>query len=242
MVSLLDQGINVNEKFGRNDATALSLAARADQTDAVQILLERGADPNIGSSGLTPLDLARDYNHLDIVRLLLENGTIVTSEMTKMTFHRTHPQIRQLLNDALTEPKPIPLIAPTVPSPSMPSSASASSVLVDTSDVDQLSVRSGTLKKNAYAVVIGIELYRQQLPRADFAANDAKVMGEYLTKMMGYPEENVVVRLNDQAAKTDLEKYFEEWLQGKVKSGDSVFVYYSGHGAPKVRSGEPYLV
>lgn len=237
IVSLLDQGANINAPFGRENATALSVAARAGETDAVQILLERGADPNIGAPGLTPLDLARDYNRLDVLRLLLEHGAIVTPEMTKLTFHRTHPQIRQLLSDALTGRKPSPLVAPNVPS-----SASASSVLVGTNDVDQLSVRSATLKKNAYAVVIGIELYRQQLPRADFAANDAKVMGEYLTKMMGYPEENVVVRLNDKAAKTDLEKYFEEWLQGKVRSGDSVFVYFSGHGAPNVKSGEPYLV
>jgi hypothetical protein len=242
IVSLLDQGANINEKFGTDDVTALSFAVRAGQTDAVQVLLARGADPNIGSSGLTPLDRARDYNHLGVVRLLLEYGATVNSETIKMMAHRTHPQIRQLLSDALTGRKPSPLVAPTVPSPSMPSSASASSVLVGTSDVDRLSVRSGTLKKNAYAVVIGIEQYRQQLPTADFAANDAKVMGEYLTKMMGYPEENVVVRLNDKAAKTDLEKYFEEWLQSKVRSGDSVFVYYSGHGAPNVKSGEPYLV
>ncbi len=59
---------------------------------------------------------------------------------------------------------------------------------------------------------------------------------------MGYPEENVVVRLNDKAARTDLEKYLEEWLQGKVKANDSVFVYYSGHGAPNTKTGEPYLV
>lgn len=242
IVSLLDKGANINEKFGRQDATALFIATQAGQTDAIQILLERGADPNIGSSALTPLELATLDSRPDIVRLLLEYGATVNAKSVKMLPHRTPPQIRQLLSDALSGGRPNPLVAPTVMSPSMPSSTSASSVLVGTSDVDRLSVRSGTLKKNAYAVVIGIELYRQQLPKADFATNDAKVMGEYLTKMIGYPEENVVVRLNDKAAKADLEKYFEEWLPGKVRSGDSVFVYYSGHGAPNVKSGEPYLV
>jgi hypothetical protein len=222
IVSLLDQGANINEKVGTGDETALSLAARAGETDAVQILLDRGADPNIGSLGLTPLDLASVNDHPAVVRLLLEYGAIVNAKTFEMLPHRTSPRIRQLLSDGLKGPKPSPLAG--------------------TSDVDRLSVRSGTIKKNAYAVVIGIERYRQQLPNADFAENDAKVMGEYLTKMMGYPEENVVVRLNEKAAKTDLEKYFEEWLQGKVRSGDSVFVYYSGHGAPNVKSGEPYLV
>ncbi|TSA00842.1 MAG: caspase family protein [Nitrospiraceae bacterium] len=121
-----------------------------------------------------------------------------------------------------------------------PTAPAASAILA--SDVDTLPSATAKQKKNAYAVVIGIEQYRQKLPRADFAAHDAKIVGEYLTKVMGYPEENVVVRLNDKAAKTDLEKYLEEWLQGKVKANDSVFVYYSGHGAPNTKTGEPYLV
>lgn len=115
-------------------------------------------------------------------------------------------------------------------------------VSVIESDVDRVPPSRAHPKKNAYAVVIGIEQYRQKLPQADFAAHDAKIVGEYLTKVMGYPEENVVVRLNDKAARTDLEKYLEEWLGSKVMSGDSVFVYYSGHGAPNTKTGEPYLV
>lgn len=121
-----------------------------------------------------------------------------------------------------------------------PTAPAASAILA--SDVDTLPSAIAKPKKNAFAVVIGIEQYRQKLPRADFAAHDAKIVGEYLTKVMGYPEENVVVRLNDKAARTDLEKYLEEWLQGKVKANDSVFVYYSGHGAPNTKTGEPYLV
>jgi uncharacterized caspase-like protein len=90
--------------------------------------------------------------------------------------------------------------------------------------------------------VIGIEQYREKLPKAEFADRDATLMGEYLTKVLGYPEENVVVRVNDKAAKTDLEKYFEAWLPNNVEPGGSVFVYYSGHGAPNTKSGDAYLV
>jgi hypothetical protein len=220
---LLDEGAGINEKFEADGLTALAVAVREGQTDAVQTLLDRGADPNVGSFGLTPLDMAIDYNRPDIARLLLEHGATVNPETVKMMPHRTHPLIRQLLGEVLAGRR-------------------ASSSRVGMSDVDRLPARTGVAKRNAYAVVIGIERYRQQLPRADFAAHDAEVMGEYLKKVMGYLEENVVVRLNDKAAKTDLEKYLEEWLQGKVGSGDSVFVYFSGHGAPNVKSGEPYLV
>ena len=97
-------------------------------------------------------------------------------------------------------------------------------------------------KPNAYAVVIGIESYREKLPKADFADHDAKLMGDYLIKVMGYPEQNVVVRLNERASRTDLVKYFEEWLRNNVEAGGSVFVYYSGHGAPNPKNGDSYLV
>ena len=42
--------------------------------------------------------------------------------------------------------------------------------------------------------------------------------------------------------KSDLEKYFEKWLGNNVEAGGTVFVYYSGHGAPDLKSGSAYLV
>lgn len=59
---------------------------------------------------------------------------------------------------------------------------------------------------------------------------------------MGYPEENVVMLLNDRASKSDFEKYFEKWLGNNVEKGSTVFVYYSGHGAPNTKTGDAYLV
>jgi len=110
------------------------------------------------------------------------------------------------------------------------------------SDVDRVPVLRVAPKKHAYAVVIGIEQYREKLPKADFADRDAKLVGEYLTKVMGYPEENLIVRTNDRATRTDLVKYFEEWLRNNVGEDSSVFVYYSGHGAPNTKTGEAYFV
>jgi|CXWL01.1.fsa_nt_gi hypothetical protein len=110
------------------------------------------------------------------------------------------------------------------------------------SDVDRVSITRPSAKKNAYAVVVGIESYRDNLPKADFAANDAKLMGEYLVKVLGYPEENVVVRLNANATRNDVEKYVESWLPNHVEKDGSVFIYFSGHGAPNPKTGESYLV
>ncbi|PKN17591.1 MAG: peptidase C14 [Deltaproteobacteria bacterium HGW-Deltaproteobacteria-6] len=110
------------------------------------------------------------------------------------------------------------------------------------SDIDELPAIKTKPNKNAYAIVIGIEQYRQKLPRADFAVSDAKLMSEYLIKVMGYPEENVVVLVNDHAALGDFVKYFEKWLPNNVEKGGTVLVYYSGHGAPSPKTGDAYLV
>jgi len=110
------------------------------------------------------------------------------------------------------------------------------------SDVDVIPRFKGKNNKNSYAVVIGIEEYRQNLPKAEFATNDAQTISEYLTKGLGYPEENVIMLLNDRASNVDLAKYFEKWLPNNVEAGSSVFIYFSGHGAPNPKTGDAYLV
>lgn len=109
-------------------------------------------------------------------------------------------------------------------------------------DIDIPPRKSITPRKNAYAIVIGIEQYRQKLPKADFAVNDAKLMSEYLSRVMGYPEENVVMLINEYATKSDFEKYFEQWLINHAEKDSTIFIYFSGHGAPNPRTGDAYLV
>ena len=123
------------------------------------------------------------------------------------------------------------------------STASAGESSITPSDVDNLTGSAkSTIKKRAYAVVIGIEKYRGKLPKADFADRDARVVGDYLTKVLGYLEENVVVLENDNATRTDMEKYLEGWLPNRVEKDASVFFYFSGHGTPNAKSGDAYLV
>jgi len=110
------------------------------------------------------------------------------------------------------------------------------------SDIDELPLSKLKGRKNAYALVIGIEQYRQKLPQADFAVHDARTVTDYLTKVLGYPEENVVTLINEQASKGDFVKYIEKWLRNNVEQGGTVFVYYSGHGAPDPKTSSAYLV
>jgi len=121
----------------------------------------------------------------------------------------------------------------------IPSSAAA---MTTASDVDLPPTAIVTPRNNAHAIVIGIEEYQQKLPKADYAKHDAEIMGQYLTKTLGYKEENIVVLLNERATKTSMEKYVEGWLFDRVEKDDSVFIYYSGHGAPNAKTGKAYLV
>lgn len=109
-------------------------------------------------------------------------------------------------------------------------------------DVDEVLQVAAVTHKNRYALVMGIERYRKDLPNANFAAHDAEVMREYLTKRLGYPEENVVLLLNELATKSDMEKYLEYWLPNHVDKDSTVFIYYSGHGAPNVKTNEGYML
>jgi hypothetical protein len=121
-------------------------------------------------------------------------------------------------------------------------SSPVAAVKMVSSDIDELPQTRLKANKKSYAVVIGIEQYRQKLPQADFATQDAKSVAEYLTKVMGYPDENVVTLTNDHAALGDFVKYFEKWLPNNVDEGSTVFVYYSGHGAPNPKTSDAYIV
>lgn len=110
------------------------------------------------------------------------------------------------------------------------------------SDVDVLPLTKTGTRKNAHAVVVGLERYRNELPQASYAERDARVVARYLSGTMGYEEGNVALLLNDRATKGDMEKYFETWLPNRVESDDTVFVYFSGHGAPNAKTGEAYLM
>jgi hypothetical protein len=98
-------------------------------------------------------------------------------------------------------------------------------------------------KHHAYALVIGIEEY-QDLPKVDYAKRDAEMVRQYLIKAMGYPEQNIVMLLNDNATRGRLRARLETWLPKQVAEHPNaeVFVYYAGHGAPDPNTNQAFLV
>lgn len=91
-----------------------------------------------------------------------------------------------------------------------------------------------------FAVVIGIEKYAG-LPDALYAERDAKAVRAHL-EALGYPARNIAMITGAQASRAGIAKNIETWLSRNVKERSTVFVYYSGHGAPDPVKGEAYLI
>ncbi|WP_147020120.1 caspase family protein, partial [Methylorubrum extorquens] len=96
------------------------------------------------------------------------------------------------------------------------------------------------------AVVIGNKNYRRTVP-VEFAENDAEAMRDYVVRSLGFRQQNVVV-LKD-ASLNELVDWFgteadpQGSLWSKVQPGRSdVFVYYSGHGVPDLRTRQSFLL
>lgn len=217
---LLDKGADVNKKScsdgwatSCNCSTPLYIAACKGNLKMVKLLLDYGADVSlVHYDKKTPLKIAQEQGQTAIARILKE----AEEKQYKTLF--AHNEKAVLPSDKDT-------------SGSLPKS-----------DVDDLPAIKTKINKNAYAIVIGIEQYRQKLPKADYAVADAKVVSQYLIKVMGYPEENIVTLTNENATKSDFEKYFEKWISNNAAKDSSIFIYYSGHGAPNTKTGDAYLV
>lgn len=239
---LIDNGADLKAKDSDGN-TPLHLAATLGDADMIRQILAKNADINVKNDrGETAFHIAADNGHVNVIRMLLSNGADPGIANNKgriplmIAQAKNNTMIVKLLEEAELG------LARQEASRAQSSAAISDIPVMIKSDIDELPSFKTKKINNAYAIVIGIETYRQKLPKADFAAQDAKIVSNYLTRVLGYPEENVVTLVNDKAAKSDFEKYFEKWLGNNVEKDGSVFVYYSGHGAPDPKSGSAYLV
>lgn len=99
---------------------------------------------------------------------------------------------------------------------------------------------------DAVAVIIGNKDY-QKVPNVDYAINDALSFRNYLINVLGVKSGNIIYLENIE--KSDFEELFgnKEFNEGKLfnmvkPSVSDVYIYYSGHGAPGLKSFKGYFM
>lgn len=100
---------------------------------------------------------------------------------------------------------------------------------------------TGAPQRNAYALVIGVEKYRDVKAPATGATNDAKTFAKLAKTTMGLPAKNVRLAVGNRATKGDIEKHVD-WLVANAPKGGRIYLFFSGHGAPDGAEGTPYLL
>ena len=252
---LLQAGADVDAK-NTDGVTALMGAAMQGQANVIPLLLRAGADVYArNKDGSTAEDLARRIGKTEIITLLDDwnashSGTAVastesstsssdnsfSSPSTSSGISRTEAQdiaaqaAKQAVEQAnaamnqklaVLSAKPAPPKVPTYHS-----------------SVDRPDYREPRHRKD-FALVIGVEQYPRPIHAAIFADQDAQAMFAHL-RALGVPVRHIKRLTGDTATRSRIESALH-WLKRNVQPGATVYVYFSGHGAPG-RSGDAYLV
>lgn len=81
--ALIEGGVDVNGKDANGNCPLLLACSYKDNEQMIELLLDKGADPNVfGPNGETPLGLAAKYS-LQAVRMLIEKGADVNAKHEK---------------------------------------------------------------------------------------------------------------------------------------------------------------
>ncbi len=99
------------------------------------------------------------------------------------------------------------------------------------------------------AVVIGNRDYTVAgVPQVKYAIRDARIMQEYLIRTLGFDKKNIIFTENADLSEFNMIFGTDRDPRGKLaawvdpKGSSRVFVYYTGHGAPDLKSGDAYFV
>jgi hypothetical protein len=86
---------------------------------------------------------------------------------------------------------------------------------------------------NSWALVIGINDYQIASPLG-FARQDAEAFADVLTKRHGFPQENIIVLLDQDATKEKILSEFHRFEKEQVSPDDRITVFFAGHGLTRM--------
>ena len=176
---------------------------------------------------------------------MLDPGESMTTSATfeiPGTYPATTLDIKGSLSRSIygTTPLAVERTDPVTPFATTPVAPLPSVAVVDV----EKKIPKGEKNPNAYAVVFGIEQYKNVSP-VTYARRDAYWMREYFTKTLGVPEENIYYKTDIDVGKAEFDKVFSQggWLDKRIGDGRSdLYIYYAGHGAPDFNSRTAFLI
>lgn len=264
---LLDGGADINESGTSNILAGppLSFAAYYCQAEAVKYLIARGADvnPAVGflGGGQGPLHQAAQKGCNEVVGILLDAGADINKRASDswgsaLSFAAIYGRIKTAkyliergadIDDAKEvlqkrgDKKALALLQSIEePKQTAASPVKLPAARVVPSDVHIPPALQAAPRPHDLAVVIGIETY-QTLPKSEYSKSDAEKVKGYL-KALGFQDRNIELIVDQRATKSSMEKALEAWLPNQTRKDSTVFIYYSGHGAPEPATGESYMV
>jgi hypothetical protein len=87
-----------------------------------------------------------------------------------------------------------------------------------------------------FALVIGINQYRDPLPSLKTAAGDAEAMAKLLSERYGF---RVTLLLNGEATRANILNAFNQYRRN-LHENDSLLIYYAGHGSSEREADKAY--
>lgn len=236
-------------------------AERRDYDDVARRLSDKNGEWRTGADAVEPLRLASKNNDLRMARLLLDGGVKPSTYNLIFAAHYGSEDIARLLVERGADPaaaiadcardgsqclntniltklrdeaarRNAPVASASAPA------AAAPALSFPASPAPRFTAAE---RPDDLAIIVGIETYSDIAAKASYAERDADAFKAYV-RALGVPERNVVLLKGSKAVRSALTKNVEGWLPRMVKADSRVYFYFSGHGAPDVKTGQAYLV
>jgi hypothetical protein len=231
---LQDKSRKPSTREARYDAVEpLRLATMNNDARMIRLLLDNGVKPSTYN-----LVFAGHYGNEAAARLFVERGADPYEALAwceASTCQRTTMSILTKLRDEANARKAPVVAARPAPAPPAPAEPAASL------PAPLSPVFSSPERVDDLAVIVGIETYSDIASKAPYAERDADAFKAHV-RALGVPERNIVLLKGPKAGKASLEKNLDQWLPRMAKADSRVYFYFSGHGAPDVKTGQAYLV